>query len=427
MKKIASFFATIAAVAALSACSQDDTPVLHTPTEFKLNTPPFAEQLYQLTDNGQLTFTCSQPDYGLGVVTTYSLEISLTDDFLDSRTLTLTNPLSATMSTSTADVNLAILDMLGVVDEETWAPYADNRVMPLYVRATAQTAQVEYSKIASSNVVKLPKVEIYFAIKLPGYIYLVGSPEGWVGPLPENAEHYKDWRLFEDETAIGSKVYSAVFTMPAAPMFRFYTELTPADGDKGGWNSNSYGSQTDDNPVDVALVDGELKTDLVEGKGAFNFPDFPGGEMTITVDLNTMKVTFQAGAVEVKPTTYIYMVGNNADWKAPCVDNQAVYDNWRISCADGSGIYSASFDLAALPADDLYCRFFANLGNDEWNGVKAKWASDANGSVNVEVTSGTEYPTVEGDGCFMMKAAKGKTVNVVLDTNANKVKFTFVE
>ena len=67
MKKIASFFATIAAVAALSACSQDDTPVLHTPTEFKLNTPPFAEQLYQLTDNGQLTFTCSQPDYGLGV------------------------------------------------------------------------------------------------------------------------------------------------------------------------------------------------------------------------------------------------------------------------------------------------------------------------------------------------------------------------
>lgn len=420
MKKIASFFATIAAVAALSACSQDDTPVLHTPTEFKLNTPPFAEQLYQLTDNGQLTFTCSQPDYGLGVVTTYSLEISLTDDFLDSRTVTLTNPLSATMSTSAAGVNLAILDMLGVVDEETWAPYADNRVMPLYVRATAQTAQVEYSKIPS-NVVKLPNVEIYFAIKLPGYIYLVGSPEGWAGPDAENAEHYKDWRLFEDETAIGSKVYSAVFTMPAAPMFRFYTALT-------GWGgSDSYGAQVDDNPVDVTLVGGQLTTGIVNGKGSFNFPDFPGGEMTITVDMNNMTVTFQAGAVEIKPTTYIYMVGNNADWKAPCVDNQAVYDNWRISCSDGSGIYSATFDLSALPADDLYCRFFATLGNDEWNGVKAKWASDADGSVNVEVTSGTEYPAVEGDGCFMMKAAKGKTVNVVLDTNANKVKFTFVE
>ena len=209
--------------------------------------------------------------------------------------------------------------------------------------------------------------------------------------------------------------------MPAAPMFRFYTALT-------GWGgSDSYGSQVDDNPVDVTLVDGQRTSDLVNGKGSFNFPDFPGGEMTITVDLNTMKVTFQTGAVEVKPTTYIYMVGNNADWKAPCVDNQAVYDNWRLSCSDGSGIYSATFDLAALPADDLYCRFFANLGTDEWNGVKAKWASDANGSVNVEVTSGTEYPTVEGDGCFMMKAAKGKTVNVVLDTNANKVKFTFVE
>lgn len=421
MKKIASFFATIAAVAALSACSQDDTPVLHTPTEFKLNTPPFAEQLYQLTDNGQLTFSCSQPDYGLGVETTYSLEISLTDDFLDSRTVTLTNPLSATMTTSTAGVNLAILDMLGVIDEETWAPYADNRVMPLYVRATAQTAQVEYSKI-TSNVVKLPNVEIYFAIKVPGYIFLTGYPEF---TEPNEANKDKLIRLYESEDAIDSKIYSAVIEdVPAGSVaFRFFTTLT-------GWDGNSLGAgEADMTDIDISkdFVNGEYNGDIVVG-GKSNWKiDWAGGDLTITVDLNDNKITIQAGAVEIKPTTYIYMVGNNADWKAPCVDNQEVYDNWRISCSDGSGIYSATFDLAALPADDLYCRFFANLGTDEWNGVKAKWASDPDGSVNVEVTSGTEYPTVEGDGCFMMKGAKGKTVNVVLDTNANKVKFTFVE
>lgn len=430
MKKIASFFATLAAVAALSSCSQDDSPVLQKPTEFKLNTPPFAEQLYQLTEDGELSFTCSQPDYGLGVATTYGAEISLTEDFAESRKVTLTNPLSATLTFSASETNLAILDMLGIVDEDTWAPYADNRVMPLYVRATAQAAEVEYSKI-SSNVVKLPNVEIYFAIPVPGYIYLIGNYLGdWIAPLPENADALKDWRLFEAETAIGSKVYSAVFTLPVAPMFRFYTALTPDDGGKGGWNANSFGSQAEDNPVDVALVDGELSTALVEGKGSFNFPDFPGGEMTITVDMVNMTVKFQAGAVEVVPpvqTTYVYMVGNNANWAPPCVANQAIYDNWRLTCSDGSGVYSGTFDLAELPADDLYCRFFDALGNDEWNGVKSKWAADADGSVNVEVTSGTEYPTVVGDGCFQMLGAKGKKVDVVLDTKANKVKFTFVD
>ena len=119
MKKIASFFATLAAVAALSSCSQDDSPVLQKPTEFKLNTPPFAEQLYQLTDDGQIILTCSQPDYGVGVETTYGVEISLTEDFAKSATVSLTDPLSATLSFSAAATNLAILDMLGVVDEDT--------------------------------------------------------------------------------------------------------------------------------------------------------------------------------------------------------------------------------------------------------------------------------------------------------------------
>lgn len=419
MKKIASFFATLAAVAALSSCSQDDSPVLQKPTEFKLNTPPFAEQLYQLTDDGQIILTCSQPDYGVGVETTYGVEISLTEDFAKSATVSLTDPLSATLSFSAAATNLAILDMLGVVDEDTWAPYADKRVMPLYVRATAQTAQVEYSKI-TSNVVKLPNVEIYYAIPTPGYIYLVGSPEGWVGPSPDHADHYKDWRLFENESAIGSQVYSAVFNMPAAPMFRFYTALTEKDG---GWNDNSFGSQVDDNPVDVALVDGELTTALVAGKGAFNFPDFPGGEMTITVDLVNMTVKFQAGAVEVKPTTYIYICGNMAssDWTEPSAANQAFYDNWRLACSDGSGVYSATFAFPDLGADALYCRFYKELNG--WGA--AQWASPTD--QNYEVTSGVAVDSKEGEGCFQLNDAKGKTVAIEVDSNTKKVKFTFVD
>ena len=415
MKKIVSFFATIAAVAALSACSQDDSPVLQKPTEFKLNTPPFAEQLYELSDEGQIILTCSQPDYGLGVATTYSVEVSLTEDFKESRQVALADPMSATLTFATADLDLAMLEMLGVTSEETWAPYADNRVMPLYVRATAQAGEVEYSKIVS-NVVKLSNVEVYFAIKTPGYIYLVGNPEGWKGPEEVNAEHYKNWRLYENEEAIGSNVYSAVFTMPAQPIFRFYTALT-------GWDADSYGSQADDNPVDFVLADGSLETSLVKGKGSFSFPDFEGGEMTITVDMNAMTVKFEAGAVEVHPTTYIYICGNmaSADWTEPSAANQEFYDTWRLVCKDGSGVYSATFSFPNLGSDALYCRFYQTLSG--WGA--AQWASITD--ENYEVTSGVAVDSKVGEGCFQLNDAKGKTVNVEVDSNTNKVKFTFVD
>lgn len=423
MKKIALFFAAAAAVAGLSACSQDDSPVLDKPTEFKLNTPQFVDQFYQLTENGTVQLTCSQPDYGVGVATTYNVEISLTEDFAKSAPIATANPLSATLTMSAADINLAVLGMLGITDEETWAPYADNRVMPVYFRATAQAADVEYSKI-TSNVVKLPNVEIFFAIKLPGYIYLIGSPSGWNSPSPNHADVLKDWRLFENEAAIGSKIYTGVFTLPANPVFRFYTALTEA-GD--GWEVNSIGcagGPNDDKEVPCEFKDGIFNGTIAETKDKFDFAGFEGGEVTITVDLNAMTIKIQAGAVEVHPTTYIYMVGNNAGWQTPDDTNLALYDNWRLVCSDGSGVYSETFNDLALPADAggaLYCRFYRTLAG--W--VDAQWASTTD--KDFDVSSGVAVPTKVGQGCFKLADAEGKNVKVVLDTNSDTVTFTFVE
>lgn len=423
MKKIASFFATIAAVAALTACSQDDSPVLQKPTEFKLNTPPFSAELYQLTPEGQLQFTCSQPNYGLGTQTTYGLEFSLSEDFSNPAPLAVAEPFSATITVGAEALAVAICENLGVVDEDTWAEFASNNVRPVYFRATAEVAGVEFSKI-TSNIVKLENVEFYYAIKTPGYIYLTGYPSFYE---PSEANKDELIRLYESEDAIGSKIYSTVIEdVPAQTVaFRLYTALT-------GWGSNNClgAGEADMNDVNITddFVDGVYNGDvIVNGQSNWSV-DWKGGDMTITVDLNANKINIQSGAVEVKPTTYIYMVGNNAGWAPPCVDNQSVYDNWRLSCSDGSGVYTATFDLPTnMDGNDLYCRFFQTLGNDGWNGVQAKWASAADGSVNVEVTSGTEYATVAGDGCFQMNGAKGKKIEVVLNTNENKVKFTFVE
>lgn len=416
--KIAKLYMLLAAgVAAMgmASCSTPDDPVMQKPTEFVLNTPPFAAQVYTLSEDGDIEFTCSQPDYGIGTVVSYVPEMSLTEDFANPVRQDNKNGQSATISVSQAKINQAILDGLGIVDEDTWAPYAADHVRPLYFRVVASVPGVEWSSI-TSNVIKLDAVDFFFSIKVPGYIYLVGSPEGWVGPTPENAEHYKAWRLFEPDNAIGSNIYSAVFDMPAAPMFRFYTELV-------SWNDNSFGSQVDDNPKDFELVDGSAEAPLVEGKGSFNFPNFEGGQMTVTVDMNNMTVKFEAGASKPVITSYVYMCGNMAssDWTEPSEANAAFYENWRLSCSDDSGVYTGTFDLANCGADNLYCRFYQELSG--WGA--AQWASPTDKDYPVE--PGVACDTKVGEGCFEMVGAKGKKVSVSLDTTANKVTFTFVE
>ena len=100
---------------------------------------------------------------------------------------------------------------------------------------------------------------------------------------------------------------------------------------------------------------------------------------------------------------------------------QEFYDNWRLSCSDGSGVYTATFNLDNCGADALYCRFYQALTG--WGA--AQWASPTD--ADYEVTSGVAADSKVGEGCFQLNDAKGKNVSVEVDTNTNKVKFTFVE
>lgn len=128
-------------------------------------------------------------------------------------------------------------------------------------------------------------------------IYLVGAPQGWdidnaSMPLPE----------------VTSGIYQASFDIAASDfMFRFYTEL-------GNWEANSLGSQVDDQPIMISLVDDlYYVAHYVAGKGSWSNPDWEGGTLYITVDTNTKSVVFttdpDANVPDLMPDLYI--VGNN--------------------------------------------------------------------------------------------------------------------
>lgn len=302
MKKLSIFFAALATMMGFTACEADKDPVWQAPApgSFVLNTPPMADETFTFTegDGNYLEFTVSQPDYGFIASVTYALQVDIDDQYkatdedgnvLHATPVTISpaQPTQAKIVVSSQQIAEAMCELRGIESKDDWVQIDP---IPLKVRATAIVGDIEATYV-ESNWVTLKAVQAWDAIKEPGYIYLVGNPEGWKGPDATNAAHYSEWRLFEKRDEIGSKVYWGVFDMPAAPMFRFYTALT-------GWDADSYGSQVDDNPIDVELdADGMLNTELVKGKGAFNFPGFGGGEMTIRVDMSRtpMELTVWAG------------------------------------------------------------------------------------------------------------------------------------
>lgn len=284
MKKISILMATLVAVLSLGSCKQNTEPRIQEAKDFKLNTPALASQYYQLTEEGTVDLDWSQPDWGFAAVADYQVQISLEETFVNGNEEegtkdnyytcpTIYNACNASISAE--EIAIGICKLRGITDEES---YTDEPARPIYVRVVGVVPQYPSSEIIS-NVICLQKVKGYCAIQSPGKIYLVGAPEGWKGPDASAADHYKDWALYESADAIGSKIYHGVFEIPAgSAMFRFYTALT-------GWDADSWGSQEEDNPIDFAFTGDEFNSTLVKGKGAFNFPDWAGGKMDITVDL----------------------------------------------------------------------------------------------------------------------------------------------
>lgn len=408
MKKLSILFACLVAVLSLNSCKEDTDPQYNNPTEFKLNTPALASQYYELTADGTLDLSWSQPDYGYAAAAVYKVSISLLEDFSEAKELTSEYKLCYAQIPG-SEIAEAICNLRGIESEDD---YTDEPARAVYFRVSAKINGIEGSEIVS-NVIKIDQVKEYCAIQSPGFIYIVGALTGWTGPDAGAAGHYADFRLFESANAIGSKVYTGIFDVPAGQaMFRFYTALT-------GWDADSYGSQADDNPIDCALDGGVYNGPIVKGKGSFNFPDWAGGKMKITVNMNNMSVIIEEGGVDTSNSPFIYLVGAPSGWTAPSADNAAHYEAWKLFDVEGNGVYTGTFQVNA---GEFMFRFYKTLSG---------WDADSFGSqaedspIDIALTDGVYTgAATDGKGSWNCPDWAGGKVEVKVDMKNFQVTFT---
>lgn len=269
-----------------TSCKTDTQPRLEKPTTFKLNRPAMADQLYVMTAESALELTVSQPNYGLATTPNYQVEIAKTEaDFAKGNYAVVDGTTTyAKIDVAGEAFCIAMCSLWGYDDPDNF----DNSPRPVWVRVHAWVDNADYSSIYS-NAVCLSQVQPYFAVKVPGHIWIVGDCEGW------SCAPNDEWMLTETEPE--SRIFKGTFNIPEGKFqFRFYAAFDPDEP----WEWNSIGAQDADSAVDIAFTDGSYSgpcfydpTKAKTGKGSWNVPGWPGGNVDITVNLATKTINFQ--------------------------------------------------------------------------------------------------------------------------------------
>lgn len=313
--KIAKIYA-LAAIATvtvgMASCSDVTDPVFKAPdaeaaANFTLLTPPLQDQYFQLSPNGTFELTLSgQPDYGFSAITQYRVDVSFSENFTEDNYRTLTPTGTGTLSRMTLkeeDLAIAMNELAGVTSEDD---YTDRGIEKVYFRGVAFINGIEESYIETSNIVSLNRVQAYYVLRLPAYLFCIGNYlTDWIGPDEANAEALIPYRVSEKEDEIGSNVFYATIDFQTnAPIFRFYTSLSgwdkPADfsgAGKTGLNAffslGASGGEDNDNPVKFdgkddhpnVVAGSTLIWPLAETKDSFSFPNYTGGIVNMVIDL----------------------------------------------------------------------------------------------------------------------------------------------
>ena len=231
MKNLYKLFTLTMGLLALSACEadRDSNPVLNEPDTFVLNVPAFASNnVYDLKNSESLELTCTQPDYGIPMATTYSVQISLEENFVDAHAETNTEANYTTLGTTHSSAKMEVKALeFALALGDLWSPSSDEEFppppIPVYVRLKAELTNSGRG-IAFSNVIELPKVLGYKAVpplELPSSIFINGSMAG------------SNWSNWVPLAAVnGMSKFFGLFYFGGTDMFKFGTK----EGEYIGFN-----------------------------------------------------------------------------------------------------------------------------------------------------------------------------------------------
>lgn len=290
MKKILSIIAIACVMlVSFSSCKEDTEPRIGVPSKFELNTPPLASSTYILTPTSGVELSWSQPDYGLGLVPTYTVEIAKpAETYANDDWVALEGHYTQAAVTVPGEAfAMGVCSLFGYDDPSNFN--ADPR--PIAVRVKSDIPNITTNPgmaLIYSNPVVLQSVVPYFAVKLPAKLYMIGDVQGWDINKGEIV-------ISEPDNGIGSNIYTGeveITAEQAANGFRFYQSL-------GSWGDNgqapSLGAAADDGDNQAVTVNdsGVYEGGCVWGKGNWNITNWPGGKMRITIDLNNMTIAFE--------------------------------------------------------------------------------------------------------------------------------------
>ncbi len=424
MKKLYIFAAIAATALGFTACEDDKEPVYSEPTEFVLNTPPMAGQTVILQEGDLVNFTCTQPNYGVSLITNYVLDVTTADEFVEASgdeeaNYKTVNPAVANLANfniKAEDLSKALLQLAGIDGYASYPTDGNPVYEDVKVRCRAYLTGIEGSEIAS-NVVTLTGVQVYNPYPaVPRFIYLVGNPNGWTEPSAGNANALEAWAI--EETGVGTDIYMGSLSIPEGEQyFRFYLGLE-------GWGSDNALPSIGPNGVDgdntpISFSDTPQVYKAVPGKGSWcTSESFAGGDVTFTLDMteaDNWTLTVVLGAM-VKES-YMYLCGNFpwCNWVEPSAGNASQYEDLRLIDRGETGVYTNTFDLDAM---DLYFRVYPELTG--WGDTP--YSSD-NGGADLTMTVGQAYNYVTGQGCWYVNWTGGE-LTFTLDTKAGTMTVT---
>ena len=225
MKKISNILLAVTFTLPLfTACETDNdsNPILNEPDTFTLNTPAYAaNNVYDLKNAQTVELTCSQPDYGFPAATTYTVQASFEQDFIEATDESKANYTVLESTSPTAKINVdaselhnALLDLWTAVNgEQAELP---TKPVAVYIRLKANITS-SGKGVCLSNVIELPNVLISkstSSLTPPKTMFIVGSMLD---------ADWKVWKPMAGVYGMDGQFYSMIY-LDANSEFKFGTK-----------------------------------------------------------------------------------------------------------------------------------------------------------------------------------------------------------